>query len=157
MHIVYHHDVRIISIPHGHSGHHEFEDSGCENSGSEDTGEWSEVAEKEKRHRKHGHIALWTERIEHTVMFGYDQILAVSEESINQMFYRLWSKSTRKDFDVVLSKWSLDMFTASFESLKVRLLTNGKAVVWVNVQEGLLRVKRYGSSSPHSTSLTPRQ
>jgi hypothetical protein len=90
-------------------------------------------------------------------MFGYDQILAVSEESINQMFYRLWSKSTRKDFDVVLSKWSLDMFTASFESLKVRLLTNGKAVVWVNVQEGLLRVKRYGSSSPHSTSLTPRQ
>lgn len=142
MHIIYHHDVRTITHPHKHDHPHSASESDCGSDAEEEKGEWGIVIEKEKKwHRRHGQVALWMERIEHTVLCGYDQVLAVSEESINQMFFSLWSKATRKDFDVLLSKWTLDMFTASFEALRVRLLTNGKAIIWVNVHEGQLRVK----------------
>jgi hypothetical protein len=147
MHIVYHVDVRVV-VGSGTSGgevvvhhHHEHGESESECTHESDDGEWKDVPGDEHRHRKHGHVVLYSERVQKTVMHGYDQILAVSEESINQLFLSMWTRGSRSDGDI-LSKWKHELFSAQFSAPKIRLLSNGKAIMWIHVNEGSLHVKR---------------
>lgn len=142
MHIVYHVDIRVGPLfPVGGRDR----DGGSSSSeGKKHTGGWSEESEHEHEHkevRRRGEVGFWTECIQTTVLFGYDQVLSVSEDSINQLLMSLWRRATKGEYDYLLSKWSHEVFSATFDSLKVKLLSNGKVIVWVNINEGYLRVQ----------------
>ncbi|KAG8774937.1 hypothetical protein FRC15_000899 [Serendipita sp. 397] len=140
MHRVWHHDTRVITVTHTAAPIQESSDEN-EEMIDEEGSAWKYTATDKKWQRRHGQLTLWHERIEKTTMFGYDQVLAISEESINQMFFSLWSRASKSEFDGALAKWSKEIFSASFEAIRVRLLSNGKAIVWIGIHDGQLRVK----------------
>lgn len=97
--------------------------------------DWSSTDEEEidRPKRQKGHAMLWTERIRGTFMFGYDQIISLSEESINTVL------SKRRQVACYWFHKSLANFNVS--ALSLRLLTNGKAIVYVEV-DGWMAIKK---------------
>ena len=79
-------------------------------------------------------------------MYGFDQIVAVSQASINTHFSALFELArTAKalDCNASLSKWSYEQyFSATFKPVTIRLLSNGKALVWFHLEEGYLKTLR---------------
>lgn len=165
MHQIYHHDTRVVVVntrtttTTGYVNTHEHESdefdetettththtTGGAVTGTQEGSGWtSGTLEGHKHQRAQGTVKLVNVRISKTNMHGYDQVLAVSEESINSLFYSLWTRSQHSEADASLAKWSMDIFTASFDAMRVRLLSNGNAIVWVTIHDGQLRVKSEG-------------
>ncbi|KAF9010257.1 hypothetical protein BDQ17DRAFT_1421498 [Cyathus striatus] len=74
--------------------------------------------------------------------FGFDFVQAVSQQSIIEQFKSLWqlSRDATAEYMKVLGKWSFgDDFKASFGALKIRYLSNERAIVWIQVDEGALK------------------
>ena len=97
---------------------------------------WSETSEGEDSSgyvRQHGRISLWSERTETTIYGGYDQAIALSEASINLVLQSRHGAVT---------SWKKDrFFSMELRPLSVRLLSNGKAIVYVQA-EGKIGVKK---------------
>ncbi len=107
---------------------------------SESSVSWSDAGEV-KEFRTHTNVALWTERTEKLHLGGFDQITSISEKSINT-FFTLLRRNATDGIEASLARWSLDRFNATFSSLKIRLLSNGKAILWINISEGDMAVAK---------------
>ena len=81
-------------------------------------------------------ITSWTKEIERLEFYGFDEITALSEEAVNLMYSSLWYEASRRQPEDLLANWSSEKFTASFGAPSIRLLSNGKAVVWITVRRG---------------------
>ncbi|CDO76097.1 hypothetical protein BN946_scf184649.g23 [Trametes cinnabarina] len=75
--------------------------------------------------------------IQHAKMYGFDQVVAISQDSINAQFsmlshalFRTWSYS--------------EAFSATFKPLSMQLLTGNRAIVWVHLASGQLKTLRDG-------------
>jgi hypothetical protein len=115
-----------------------------------DSDSWSvDSDDEEARHvRERGSVMIWTERIQKMTLFGFDQVLAISEQSINEMFHTLWVKASKSCSGRLRSlyEYSECQFDATLGPLTVHLLTSGKAVVFVNIEEGTLYSEVWVSS-----------
>ncbi|THH28534.1 hypothetical protein EUX98_g5660 [Antrodiella citrinella] len=86
--------------------------------------------------------AGWKEISEKVDMDGFDQIMAISQGGIIAHFLTLWNNS-RTSVEASLVKWAYDdYFEATFKPMTMRLLSNGRAIVWIHLQEGFLRTLR---------------
>ena len=92
--------------------------------------------------RPQSDLLAWADYDESMTGAGLDQVLTISEQSINTLFTTLWKTSDSIDGADVLARWSYDGFKASFDAVKARLLPNGRAIVWVNIDEGETAVTR---------------
>ncbi|PCH38353.1 hypothetical protein WOLCODRAFT_115316 [Wolfiporia cocos MD-104 SS10] len=92
------------------------------------------------------HIAEWKETITRCDMLGFDQITAVSQSTINVHYKTLRNlalESNGAEYFSALSSWTYDQyFHSTFRSLAVRLLSNGRAIVWVRMKHGWLKTLR---------------
>lgn len=87
-------------------------------------------------------IGFWARCIEETILCGYDQVISISEITINQLLISLWKRATNNEFDALLCKFKHQFCDISFEGLEVKLLSSGKVVIFVTLRDGQLRVKR---------------
>ena len=87
-------------------------------------------------------ITSWTKQVQEESFFGFDEIVSLSEHGINSMFSSLWSDTSRQRGDASLTEWHRENFSATFDSPVVRLMTNGKAIVWVIIKSGEMRVTK---------------
>jgi len=103
---------------------------------------WSADSDDEevRINRETGSVMIWTERIQKMSLFGFDQVLAISEQSINQSFYSLWVKASKSCSGRLRSLYEYKdcQFDATLGPLTVHLLSSGKAVLFVNIEEGVL-------------------
>lgn len=98
--------------------------------------DWSSTSELEEVEigRKRGRGMLWSERTLHTsVQAGFDQVIGLSEQSINELLER------RRFFASPYGRGGL--FDMEVTKLSIRLLSNGKAIVFVGA-EGSIQVKK---------------
>ncbi|PIL22499.1 hypothetical protein GSI_15188 [Ganoderma sinense ZZ0214-1] len=73
--------------------------------------------------------------IQHTKMFGFDQVVAISQGSLNAQFATLCTAAQS-----ILHRWHYkEFFSATFRPLSVRLLSNNRAIVWVHLHGGHLK------------------
>ena len=148
-HVIYHHDHRWpkpAAIPVGTgSGGFTFGDSGgFTTDGWPIGGDWDEysIGGEEEAGGKVTGTLEWTEISEKVEMYGFDQIMAISQEGIIADFLALWN-TARTSKDASLVKWSYEeYFEATFKPMTLRLLSNGRAIVWVHLQEGFLKTLR---------------
>ncbi|KAF7366869.1 hypothetical protein MSAN_00945600 [Mycena sanguinolenta] len=121
-------NMLCIYYPGGYHGEHEapgFTDI------SEDESEWNleEVANKPKG------IIVWTETVRQIKLYGFDHMIAVSEVSINTLFASLRKAAP----EGLLTKWShKKAFDATFDNIRVKLLSGSKALVTFTVDDGTL-------------------
>jgi hypothetical protein len=98
--------------------------------------DWTGTDEEEDDNfqRKRGQAALWSERIQHTHVYdGCDIVIALSETSINRVL-----GSRQK----VVYDWNRGpLCNMNVQMVTVRLLSSGKAIVYVRV-EGTIAVKK---------------
>ncbi|TFY58803.1 hypothetical protein EVJ58_g6189 [Rhodofomes roseus] len=85
--------------------------------------------------------ASWTDIIVDSDMQGFDQVISVSQGSINSRFTQIHEAAKRTESWIsMLAKWSYERyFSATFEPLAVYLLSNGRALLWVHLTDGFLR------------------
>ncbi|GJE98406.1 hypothetical protein PsYK624_146360 [Phanerochaete sordida] len=81
------------------------------------------------RPRSHGRTLIWFERIRDISLSACDQVVTLSEDAINFYFRSLQIRSGQ---DHPLSRWTNDKFTATFNPITIRLLTNRKVIVTQN-------------------------
>ena len=74
------------------------------------------------------------ETVQRTKMYGVDQVVAVSQGSLNAQFVTLCATQG------VLHLWNYeDFFAATFKPMSLRLLSSNRAIVWVHLQGGHLK------------------
>ena len=85
-------------------------------------------------------MVIWTECIQKMSLFGFNQVLVISEQSINKMFYSLWVKASKSCSGHLCSlyKYNKCQFDATLGPLTIHLLMNGKVVIFINIEEGAL-------------------
>ncbi|CCM01094.1 uncharacterized protein FIBRA_03142 [Fibroporia radiculosa] len=90
--------------------------------------------------------ASWVERVTRCATSGFDHVSAISQSSINALFNTLWTLgSTAKitDHTSAVAKWKYEkFFSATFKPMTIRLLSNGRAIVWIHVERGHLKTLR---------------
>ncbi|KAJ7651380.1 hypothetical protein FB45DRAFT_820896 [Roridomyces roridus] len=142
LHIVYHLDTTFRAIrgsgdggDHGHSGSGGDMTTWTDTDGDDDSHEY--------RHRRQASaLLIWNERVEKLTVNGYDQVLAVSELSIKELFRSYYIQATRgKALYECFSHWKSDLFSAEFDKLDIALLSDNRAIVWVGIQEGELAIE----------------
>lgn len=75
------------------------------------------------------------ETIQRTKMFGFDQVTAVSQGSLNAQF----SATSYAAFH----SWAFESyFSASYKPFSLHLLSNNRALVWVHLANGNLKTLR---------------
>ncbi|KAI0632191.1 hypothetical protein C8Q77DRAFT_1158855 [Trametes polyzona] len=80
----------------------------------------------------------------HAKMGGFDQIIAISQASMNAQFSTLKTKPSAS----LLQTWKYqEFFSATFGALSLRLLSNNRAIVWVSLTNGHLKLLRDGVPS----------
>ncbi|CCM02877.1 uncharacterized protein FIBRA_04991 [Fibroporia radiculosa] len=132
-HVIYHFDARWqnwhLSIENGDSI-----DEGLD----EATEDWTITSQSTNTK-----VTAWVERMTRCNMFGFDQVSAISQSSINAFFASLWAigSSTKVvERSAALTHWHYEkFFSASFKPLTVRLLSNGRAIVWVHMNHGHIK------------------
>ncbi|KAJ7710708.1 hypothetical protein B0H17DRAFT_1223880 [Mycena rosella] len=136
LHIVYEVDVAVGPLV-GSGGGESDGHTASWTDGSDDEGEGG------SRHgRQTGSIMIWTERLEKLVLGGYDQILTISERSIKELFLSYYRQGLRgKTLYQCFTHWKSDLFSANFDAIDVRLLSNDRAIVWVNIHNGELAIE----------------
>ncbi|KZT65463.1 hypothetical protein DAEQUDRAFT_524238 [Daedalea quercina L-15889] len=87
-------------------------------------------------------VVEWREMITRCNMFGFDQVIAISQSTINAFFESLWTDGqNHRHSDHSLVKWRYEeFFNARFKPMTLRLLSNGRAIVWVHLEHGHLKV-----------------
>lgn len=86
----------------------------------------------------------WGDVVIRRPLFGFDQIISISEEAINSMFATLWrqARETKTVVDEVLVRWAWEgAFTGEFDAVKVQLLSHNQAIVRINVSQGRMALK----------------
>jgi hypothetical protein len=96
---------------------------------------------------KGGVVTLtWSETIEQITLFGFDQVMAISEESINALFKSWWV--TARGSEHCLSGWShKHWFNVTFRPARVQLISGNRAVIWVTVDDGHLLLEKWVAQS----------
>lgn len=146
-HVIYHHDHRWpkpAAIPSsGGFGYGEGEidiDHGTIDSSWDETRD--DVVDEETGVVTRGSSGGWEDIAEKADMGGFDQIVAISQGGLIAHFLTLWN-SARTSKEASLVKWNYeDYFEATFKPMTLRLLSNGRAIVWVHLQEGFLKTLR---------------
>jgi len=87
-------------------------------------------------------VIEWREMITRCNMYGFDQVIAISQSTINAFFQSLWSGGqNQRHNDHALVKWRYEeFFNARFKPMTLRLLSNGRAIVWIHLEHGHLKV-----------------
>ncbi|KAJ7263473.1 hypothetical protein C8J57DRAFT_1629561 [Mycena rebaudengoi] len=140
LHIVYEIDIAVGLPGPGRDG----ESDGHDASWTDGSDEEYDGGEKDgpRFGRPTGSIIIWTERIEKLVLGGYDQILTISERSIRELFLSYYRQGLQgKTIYHCFTHWSRDLFSAHFDAIDVRLLSNDRAIVWVNIHDGELAIE----------------
>lgn len=71
-------------------------------------------------------------------MFGYDQVVAISQGSINAQFSALCT-----NIQSIFNRWKYEeFFAAAFKPMSIRLLSNNRAIVWVHLHGGHMKTLR---------------
>ncbi|EIW59593.1 uncharacterized protein TRAVEDRAFT_121066 [Trametes versicolor FP-101664 SS1] len=79
------------------------------------------------------------ETIQRAKMYGFDQVVAISQGSINAQFSALWASASA----VLFHTWAYEQFfSCTFKALSLTLLSNNRAIVWVHLTNGNLRALR---------------
>ncbi|TCD65183.1 hypothetical protein EIP91_003005 [Steccherinum ochraceum] len=142
-HVIYHHDHRWPKpaiIPYfGHGDHdHDHEHHLIDASWEETCGDHIHGTAGGKGTATASSIE-WKTISEKVDLGGFDSVTAISQGGIIAQFLSLWT-SAHTSKDASLLKWSYDdFFQASFKPMTLRLLSNGRAIVWINLAEGFLR------------------
>ncbi|GJF00396.1 hypothetical protein PsYK624_166840 [Phanerochaete sordida] len=137
--------VDYVDILISHSLHLCVESSGgfALGSGEHHSADWTSGSEDEEPvgfYRQRGFAMLWMERIERMqIHSGFDQVITLSETAIN----RILGERLKV---VSLFEGSAGAFRLDVHGLKVRLLSNGKAILYVQA-EGHMRVKKRTAST----------
>ena len=88
-------------------------------------------------------VTTWTETIESLELQGFDQIITLSQSAINAYFRTVFTAAQASRTETTLATWAYDsFFSASYQPITIRLLSNNKAIVWVHLQEGHLKTLR---------------
>ncbi|KAI0356431.1 hypothetical protein OH77DRAFT_1400405 [Trametes cingulata] len=78
------------------------------------------------------------ETIQRTKMFGFDQVVAISQGSLNAQFTALCGLAQN-----IYRAWSFDSyFSATFKPFSLHLLSDNRALVWVHLASGTLKTLR---------------
>lgn len=78
------------------------------------------------------------ETLQRAKMCGFDQVVAISQDSINTQFITLCS-----NLQSMFHRWNYEsFFGASFNPMSIRLLSGNRAIVWVNLQGGHMKTLR---------------
>jgi hypothetical protein len=94
----------------------------------------------------HGHRDVLI--IEEDVLQSFEQVLTITEETVNIVLKTLWATAKKSTHVDVLYKWSVEKrFTATFEQPRVQLLSGGKALVWITLASGSLHVDGHSETS----------
>ncbi|KAJ6593574.1 hypothetical protein B0H19DRAFT_25714 [Mycena capillaripes] len=113
----------------------------------DDAPEFSEVSDYESEWKvgrsdggKSSGAIVWSETIKKIVLYGFDRIIAVSEESINSLFSALYKAADKSRG--CLAEWRhKENFLAHFSTIRVKLLSSGKALVTFKVEDGHFMLK----------------
>lgn len=102
-----------------------------------DEAEWQLTGES-----THTHVTEWRDMITRCDVHGFDQVIAISQSTINAFFQSLWSSGqNHRNSDHALVKWRHEeFFNARFKPMTLRLLSNGRAIVWIHLEHGHLKV-----------------
>jgi hypothetical protein len=87
--------------------------------------------------------------IKETVTYGYEQVLTITQETINIIFRSLWATAKKSSHTDVIYKWSFEQkFKATFEEPRIQLLSGGKALIWVTIASGHMHLDGYVAPPP---------
>ncbi|KAJ8463539.1 hypothetical protein ONZ45_g17545 [Pleurotus djamor] len=79
----------------------------------------------------------WNELVRETRLFGYDHIVSLSEQSLSARFSYLYSNKAAQSSHEILLKWCKgNDFNATFDPLRVKLLSEGFALVTFTISTG---------------------
>ncbi|EMD39997.1 hypothetical protein CERSUDRAFT_112242 [Gelatoporia subvermispora B] len=84
-------------------------------------------------------VVTWKEIIAKTSMHGFDQVIALSQASIDAHFAGLWASYAGKSghYAALLAKWQYgEYFSASLKPITVRLLSNNRALISITLESG---------------------
>ncbi|OCH91887.1 hypothetical protein OBBRIDRAFT_727931 [Obba rivulosa] len=84
-------------------------------------------------------IVTWKEIIAKTTMHGFDQVIALSQASIDAHFASLWSSYAAKSgqYASLLAQWKHgEFFSATLKPMTVRLLSNNRALISIYLEGG---------------------
>ena len=89
----------------------------------------------------------WSEITHNSDMCGFDQIIALSQAAVNTHYHNIWKQAKASAgtsvAETLLAQWEFQQFfQGSFKPLTVRLRSDSRAIVSVNLQEGFLRPLR---------------
>lgn len=81
---------------------------------------------------------FWSRRVHELHLSNYDQVATISEDSINTLF-----QIRRRSVAVtdILASWTEDIFQAEFGAIRVRLLSEGRAIVYITIESGQIPVR----------------
>lgn len=134
--LIYHHDIRWSKISGVFDDDHQIDDIEIIDA------EWSrnEVTEDGRAASK---TVIWRDITQNSNMCGFDQITALSQAAVNTHYRSIWTeaKATTSSFvaETMLARWNYQQcFEGTFKPLTVRLRSDGRAMVFVNLQEGFL-------------------
>ena len=156
-HVIYFHDVRMPKLGGMfENDHHEDYDSVT------DEAEWArnDVFD-ELGGRISSRTAAWREITQHSEMYGFDQITAISQSAVNSHFRAASRVTTQRDTRAIasgtlLSSWRYEeFFQGTFKPLTVRLRSDGRAIVFIHLQEGFLHALKNWVPSLECVLLTP--
>ncbi|PCH36213.1 hypothetical protein WOLCODRAFT_28384 [Wolfiporia cocos MD-104 SS10] len=106
-------------------------------------------------------ITVWEESTKKTEMHSFDQIVAISQSSVNAHFEELResaitaSTASTEVWSTPLAEWQYEeSFQATFKALTVRLLSDSKAIIWVHLAEGFFKLLKNGSPSNQGAKCT---
>jgi hypothetical protein len=96
----------------------------------------------------HGHGGAVVTVIEEDVLQSFEQVLTITEETVNIIFKTLWATAKKSTHVDVLCKWSVEkQFTATFDQPRIQLLSGGKALIWITLSSGSLHVEGHSETS----------
>jgi len=82
-------------------------------------------------------VTAWTEEANRIRLGGFDQVIVLSEDAINALFRARWSNApgTRAS---PLRVWSQKGFEANFGLMKIHLMSDNRAIIFVNIRKATM-------------------
>ena len=130
-HILYYKDIRVPDIPTIVERPTDFDVYDSSDDETSTTGTWVATRDQPTRPRN----TAWIQDIStKTDMHGFDQVITLSHQSIDEQFRTLLR--TSRD----LLKWSYEsFFNATFGPITVRLMSHERAIVWIHLEEAQIK------------------
>ncbi|OCH90224.1 hypothetical protein OBBRIDRAFT_731201 [Obba rivulosa] len=100
-------------------------------------------------------VVTQKEIVTKTAMHGFDQVIALSQVSIDSHFANLWSLHAEKaePYAPILAQWDHEtFFSATFKPLTVRLLSDNRALITIFLEDCHLNPLRNGASAAEKYS-----